>query len=400
MSLLVYSSNVSWFDLVVAIVVVAATVHGIRLGALVQVGSFVGFFIGLGIGVAVALGFVRHVNQDLVRTILGLVVVFGCAGIGGAIGRILGGWGATTMKRLHLGAIDAGVGAAIGALGVFFSLWLISGLLISSGTPWLSGQVQDSALVRTVDHVFPPVPSALSRVESIVGVGNFPSVFADLIAPSTTPVAVASAEQAAGLSHGALGSTIKVLAAACGGAQEGTAFVVAPGVVATNAHVVAGMTQPAVVVNGRSYPATAVYDNPEIDLALLRTDAPLGPALSLSTTTPSSGTPAAIVGFPENGAQTVTPAAVSQQVLAVGRDIYGANLVTRDVLALTAAIAPGDSGSPLMGANNHVLGMVFSRSSVTASLSYALSASTIEGPIARAATLHAPVSTGTCVSGA
>ena len=108
----------SWFDLIVAVVVVAATVHGIRLGALVQVGSFVGFFVGLGIGVALALGFVRHVNQDVVRTIVGLVVVFGCSAAGGVIGRVLGGWGATTVAATMLVAALAGIRVfATGGIG-------------------------------------------------------------------------------------------------------------------------------------------------------------------------------------------------------------------------------------------------------------------------------------------
>lgn len=390
----------SWFDLIAALVVVLAAVHGIRLGAFVQVGSFLGFFVGFGGGIALALGFVRHINQGVLRTTLGLLVLFGGAALGGAIGRVLGGWGATTMKRLHLGGLDAAVGAAIGVLGVFFSLWLISGVLISSSTPWLSSEVQSSALVRTVDHVFPPVPTALSRVENIVGVGGFPSVFADLVTPTTTQVSVPSAHFAASLAQSVLGSTVKVLAPACGGAQEGTAFVVAPGVVATNAHVVAGMPSPAVVEAGRSYPAVAVYVNAETDLALLRTTAPLGPVLHLDNQAPAVGTQAAIVGYPENASQTVTPAAISAEVVAVGRDIYGAKLVTRSVVVLTAAIQPGDSGSPLVGANGRVLGLVFSRSSVTASLGYALSSSELTPALARVASLGAPVSTGACISGA
>ena len=81
----------------------------------------------------------------------------------------------------------------------------------------------------------------------------------------------------------ALFSTVKILGTACSNEQEGSGFVVGPGLVATNAHVVAGESNgnTQVVLDDNAYNATAVFFDPAFDLAVLRTDAPLGPALTI-----------------------------------------------------------------------------------------------------------------------
>ena len=57
----------------------------------------------------------------------------------------------------------------------------------------------------------------------------------------------------------ARGSVVRVLGTACGLGIEGSGWVAAPGVVVTNAHVVAGETRHEVQVGGRrrGYPARA-----------------------------------------------------------------------------------------------------------------------------------------------
>ena len=52
---------------------------------------------------------------------------------------------------------------------------------------------------------------------------------------------------------------------------EGCGFVISPGHVLTNAHVVAGVTQGQMVytVDGHPFPATVVLYDPQIDIAVL-----------------------------------------------------------------------------------------------------------------------------------
>jgi len=388
-----------WLDLVLAVLVVAAALRGLQLGAMIQVSSFVGFWVGLAGGVLVALVVARPLAAGSARTAVTIVVVLGAAAAAGLVGRTVGGWAATTMKRLHLGALDAGVGAVLGAVSVLLSAWLVAGFLVQSSVPWLSSAVARSAVLRSVDHVLPPVPSALSQAQGLLASSGFPSVFASVLPPSASQAERPTSAAAQALGAPAVGSVVKVFAAACGGYEEGTAFVVAQRTLVTNAHVVAGMASPAVIVDGHPVPATPVMVDPALDLAVLKVHADVGPSLPFATTPASTGEKAAFVGFPGNGPLHVGRAAITATFDALGRDIYNSSLTRRQVYELNAAVHPGSSGSPLMGPGGQVLGIVFSRSTVSATVGYALTSSAVLPAIAQALPLVRRVSTGACASG-
>ena len=390
---------VGWVDLLLVVLVVFAVINGLRLGAAVQVLSFLGFWLGLALGVGIALVAARPLAAGPGRIILTLLLVLGCATAASAAGGVLGNWGAVALKRWHLGAVDSTVGAAIGVVAVLLSAWLVAGFIVQAQAGWLSESVARSALLRTVDSIMPPVPSALSRVQSLLSQEGFPTVFAVTAPPAATPILPPTPAASAAIAAPVKASVVKVLGQGCGGYVEGSGFVAGPGLVVTNAHVVAGVKSPQVYVGPTGYPATAVLIDPSLDLALLRTSAPLGPALSLNSSLVARGTPAAVVGFPENGGQRTAEAAVAASFDAQGRDIYGGGLVTRQVYELTAIILPGDSGAPVVTAGGQVIGLVFSRSTVDAGVGYALTANAISASMARAAQDTAPVSTGACATG-
>ena len=98
---------------------------------------------------------------------------------------------------------------------------------------------------------------------------------------------------------------MKVIGQACGYLQEGSGFVVAPGLVVTNAHVVAGEPSTDVMVQGVTYPATTVLFDPTFDLAVLRTTAPLGPPLELDPDDVERGHEGCGARLPEDGPLTV-----------------------------------------------------------------------------------------------
>ena len=388
-----------WVDIVLAVLVVAAAVHGLRLGAVIQVASFVGFWSGLALGVAVALVAAKPLAAGNARAAITLVLVLGLAALFGMAGRVLGGWAAVAMRRWHLGSVDAAFGAALGAVSVLLSAWLISGFLVQAQFGWLANALGRSAVLRTVDSAMPPIPSALAEVQGLLSSQGFPSVFADVIPPVADPSLQPTSAAAAAIGAPVESSVYKVFGAACGGYQEGTGFVVGPGMVVTNAHVIAGEANPTLVINSLAVPAVPVLVDPELDIAVLKVAAPLGAPLTLDATMAPRGTQAAVVGFPLNGGQHITGAGISASFDAVGRDIYGAALVTRQVYELSASIEPGDSGSPLLVAGGHVLGVVFSRSTVAAGVGYALTAAAVTPTIERAASLTRRVSTGACTPG-
>lgn len=393
------SNPVDVVDIVLVVLLVAAAVHGLRLGALIQVLTFGGFLIGLTVGALLSEALVGRIHSPTVRSVATLALVMGLAILFGTVGRVVGGRSHAALRRHHLGQLDAVLGVAVAVVAVLVSAWLVSDVVASSRYTWLNSAISKSDILRSVDDLLPPVPSLFAHVQTFLSAEGFPPVFVNLSAPLAGKVALPTSSSTAHLADPAVFSTVKVLGEACGYQQEGSGFVVGPGLVVTNAHVVAGEPQTQIREGTGSYPATVVYYDPEFDMALLRTPAPLGPPLALDSAYATRGTEGAVLGYPENGSLTIRPAGVTANLLAEGRDIYDNALVTRDVYQIDADVEPGNSGGPLMGPGGQVLGIVFSRSTVYPSVGYALASPGVASRLARAGHNTAAVSTGACVEG-
>jgi S1-C subfamily serine protease len=221
-------------------------------------------------------------------------------------------------------------------------------------------------------------------------------VFAQIPPQLAGPVSTPTAAEADSIAAGAQDSTVKVIGGACGVTQEGTAFEVKPGVVVTNAHVIAGEASPQIVVNGVLFAATPIYFDPDLDLALLRTSAPMGKPLDFDPNYEPRGTEGAITGYPMDGPLTVVPAGVAARLTATGRDIYNQGLVVRTVYEIDGPVEPGNSGSPLLSTKGKVIGVVFSRSTTNSGVGYALTSPEVLAKVVEAENRTAPVSTQSC----
>jgi len=387
---------VNWVDLVLLVAVVAAAVHGLRLGALVQVFTFGGFWLGLVLGTLLSIALVSSLHPGPVKSIVALVVVLGGASLLGVGGRIVGGWSNVALRRHHLGGLDSGLGVAVAVVAVLLSAWVLGSVLSQSRYTWLGTAISRSDVLRTVDQVMPPVPSVFAHVQAFLSAEGVPPVFAQLPPQLVSPVPTPTTGQASAIAAGAEGSTVKVIGGACGVAQEGTAFVVKPGVVLTNAHVIAGERSPGIVVNGVLFPATPIFFDPNLDIALLRTSAPLGKPLTIDSSRVGRGTQGAIVGYPQNGPLTVTPAAVATKLSAASRNIYNQGLVTKEVYEVDGVVLPGNSGSPLVARNGEVIGVIFSRSTTSSNVGYALTSPEVLSEVLAAENRTAPVDTQSC----
>jgi S1-C subfamily serine protease len=106
-----------------------------------------------------------------------------------------------------------------------------------------------------------------------------------------------------------------------------------------------------------------------------------------------------LLGYPEDGPLSIGPAGVTDEITAVGKDIYNNGSVTRGVYALDADVLPGNSGGPLMGPGGQVVGVVFSRSTVYPNVGYALTSPGVLARVQAADTHRTAVSTGPCIAG-
>jgi S1-C subfamily serine protease len=280
------------------------------------------------------------------------------------------------------------------------STWLVASVISSPNSrfTWLSSAVARSDILHSVDRMLPHAPPVFSDLQNYLNEQGFPQVFSTLITPATGSVTLPTGSATRSLAQPATASTVKILGIACGDEQEGSGFVAGKGLVVTNAHVVAGESSTQVVVAGTSYRATVVLFDPSYDLAILRTNAPLGPILTIDPDTVGRGTQAAILGYPENGSLKIGPAGISNQVTAIGKDIYNQGAVTRGVYELDASVRPGNSGGPVVIAGGEIVGVVFSRSTIYANLGYALTSPGVLARVQLAESRQGAVSTQKCAA--
>jgi S1-C subfamily serine protease len=283
--------------------------------------------------------------------LIGGIVAVSFEGVAFAIRRQLLG----SAGRYRGVAIAESTGGALLLVALALGLaWLFGAVALNApGAKDLRKAVQRSAILRRLNDAFPPssaLINALHRIDPRIAVQG-PSP--DVAAPDSK-VARDPEVQAAGK------SVVRVLGTACGLGVEGSGWIAAPGVVVTNAHVVAGETDTTVTPNGSSasLDATAVHYDPTNDLALLRVSGLGGSPLSLSPQV-TSGTAGAVLGYPENGPFTIAPARVGATGPVITQDSYGRGPVTRQLTSLRGEVRSGNSGGPLVDGDGRVMGTVF-----------------------------------------
>jgi S1-C subfamily serine protease len=147
---------------------------------------------------------------------------------------------------------------------------------------------------------------------------------------------------------------------ACGLGVEGSGWVAAPGVVVTNAHVVAGENDTRVEAGGSApgLAAQAIDFDRHNDIAILRVPGLAARPLALAPGSPS-GTSAAILGYPEDGPFDAEPGRIGQTADIDTEDAYGNGPVQRSVTEFLGRVRPGNSGGPLVDSSGHVVATVF-----------------------------------------
>ena len=390
----------SIIDLVLLGVIALAVFGGYRLGFITRVVSWIGLAAGLALGVWLLPKFLDQLgsaNHGLVLVLsIGLLLVG--ASLGQALGFVVGGRLSPRRRDGAFGLLDRTLGAIAGLAGVVVILWLVIPVFVAS-PGWVSTQTSKSWIARTVDNSLPPAPDAMQALRSVIGDGSFPDVF-DALRPSpnlgTPPASTGlTLETAAAVAR----SVVKVEGPACNKLQDGSGFVTREGLIATNAHVVAGERTTTIIRDdGRRFEGSVVAFDPERDLAIVKVSGFDRPALQLATEANASGagTTGGVFGHPGGEPLRIAPFKVARVINATGRDIYGSNRTERKVLELSASLRPGDSGSALTNPQGVVVGVAFAIARDVENVAYALAPSELQEVLA---TVNgATISTGPCVS--
>jgi S1-C subfamily serine protease len=389
---------VDLLDWVLIGLLVLAAFTGFRRGALLQLFTYAGLLAGLVLGAVLAPRFAGLAEDRFTQSLIALGSFFAIAGIGDAVGWIIGSRIWIAARRSRFGPLDSATGVAVGLAAVLLATWFIGFNLANGPFPQVAREVRGSVIVRGINDVLPRPPSVLAEIRNFLNRFGFPEVFAGLPPAPAGPVKAPSKAQASKAFHAVARSTVQVVGAACGHVQEGSGFVVSPSYVVTNAHVVAGMGSPRVQEqSGGSQPGVPVLFDPKIDVAVLRVQHQPGPVLRLSKGEVGRGAKGAVVGYPGGGDLAGSAAAVLRVLNAVGRDIYGDSTVTRDVYEMQSIVRPGNSGGPFALVNGRVAGLVFAASTTDPKVGYAITSTEISSDVRKGTHRTNRVSTGPCV---
>jgi S1-C subfamily serine protease len=382
-------------DLVIVVFCLLLALYGYMQGFIVGVLSLIGFGAGALIGTRLGPLVLPGGAHSQYAPLFGLL---GALLAGGVLASGLEGLGLHARSALRLPGLrtfDGVLGAALTACVGLGVAWILGAVVLQSGgSTVLRKDVERSAILRELDQLLPPsgpILNALARFDPL------PSVTGPSAQVSPPPRGIATAPGV----RAAAPSVVRVIGTACGLGIEGSGWIAAPGLVVTNAHVVAGEADTTVQVGGNppGLPAQVLDFDSHDDVAVLRVPGLSERALSLASN-PAPSTPAAILGYPLDGPFNVQPGRIGQTVLASTQDAYGNGPVLRSIEPLRGLVRPGNSGGPLVDAGGQVVGTVFAAITGTPASSggdgLAVPNAVVGAQLRQAESRSGPVGSGQC----
>ncbi len=382
-------TGVDW--LIVAFTALLA-LYGYLQGFLVGGMSLLGFALGAFVGTRIGPLLLPNGSHNQYAPLFGLV---GALLAGGVLASGFEGVGLRARAALRLPGMrtfDGLLGAVLTACVGLGIAWIVGAVALqSSNSLSLRQTLQRSVILRHLDEWLPPsgpILNALARFDPL------PSLHGRIagVPPPTQGIVAARGVRAAAP------SVVRVVGDACGLGVEGSGWVAAPGIVVTNAHVVAGETDTRVQPGGNApgLGAEAIGFDPSDDIAVLRVPGLSARSLALAAN-PAAGTSAAILGYPEDGAFNAQPGRVGRTLDVDTENAYGQGPVRRSVTQLLGLVRPGNSGGPMVAADGEVMATVFA--AVTGSPSgggFAVPNALVRAQLSSAEARGSAVGTGPC----
>ncbi len=385
-------------DWLLVVLVLAYAVSGYWQGFVTGAFSTLGLILGGLGGIWLAPVLLGDASPSLWVSLGALVVVLVSASIGQALFQFVGARLRDTITWQPVRAVDALGGAVLSVVAVLIVAWMLGVAISGSRIPGIGPQVRESEVLGRVDAVMPPQAQAVLRsFDDVVGSSFFPRYLEPFAREQITQVAPAQRRVLRDPEVVAAAQSVYKVRSSnrCGSGVEGSAFLYAPGKLMTNAHVVAGVDDPQVVVDGSPTAATLVYYDPDVDVAVLDVDGLDGPTLRFDLSG-ERGQQGAVLGFPQDGPFDARAVRIRDEQRLRSPDIYGLGTVTREVFSLRGLVRPGNSGGPLVSTQGRVLGVVFAASVSDTDTGYALTARQVGEAAATGLESDTEVSSGEC----
>jgi S1-C subfamily serine protease len=342
--------TVNAVDVLLLLGVAAFSILGAHRGLAAQALSLGGLALGALLGSLIA----PHLFPDNsawlpVAGLMGaLVGAFVLGTLAGVLGRPVRLFLATHPP---LAAVDRVGGIALGGLIALTIGWLLAVLALHQPALGLRAEVRSSAILPRLLSAVPPdrVLQALNRFDPLP---LLPGLQETLPPPDATILESPGTRAAAR-------SVVKLQGTACGVGTQGSGWVVRAGLVATNAHVIAGHESTRLFApNGQILRARPVYVDATNDIALLRVPGLEAGVLTTNTRADRSR-PVALMGYPQNGPLTATAATTGAARTVLSPDAYGRRTRPRVVVPLRGQVRPGESGGPVVDRRGRVVAMIF-----------------------------------------
>jgi S1-C subfamily serine protease len=397
----------SWVDIVVVLLAIAAAISGWRHGLAVAALSFLGVIGGALLGLKIAPLVVGLFEGDTSRVVVSVLIVIALVALGETLGVYLGRALRDRMRLNAVRTVDSTFGSILQAITALVVAWLIALPLATSSNVALSSALKNSSVLSTVDSVMPdPVRALPNELRSMFDASGFPDVLSPF---SSTPVAEVPAPSPELVKdpvvQRARASVLKIRgrAPSCSRALEGTGFVVGDERVMTNAHVVAGTSDVSVEVpksggGSQTEAARVVYYDEQVDVAVLAVPGLQARTLPFNFSGAQTGDNAVALGYPLDGPFSSSPAKVRQRIQLRGPDIYESSTVTRDVYTIRGTVRSGNSGGPLVNPQGQVIGVVFGAAVDQGDTGFVLTADQVRAALNAAPTSTGRVSTGSCAA--
>jgi hypothetical protein len=331
---------------------------GFARGFLIGVLSLAGFAAGAYLGTRFGPQLLTEGNQSPFAPLFGLLGALiggtllsaGAEGIAGAM--------RTAIVSPALRTIDGLLGSVLAVALALAIAWLLSVIVLQTpGIRDYRRTIQKSAILKELNQILPSdkVLKALARFDP------FPHITgpdANVPPPKGSVVSDPDIQRAGN-------SVVQILGNSCGLGVSGSGWVASPGVVVTNAHVVAGQNPGDTVVRmrdrGNRYPAIAIAFDSRNDVAVLRVPGlPAGPLRYARQV--KVGEPGAALGYPLSGPFRARATRIGPTEVVLTQDAYGRRLVRRKIVAFRGNVQPGNSGGPIVDVAGRVAATVFAKS--------------------------------------
>lgn len=391
------------FDVALLAVFIFALVVGWQQGAVSSIMAILGVVLGLVIGVPLAPLAMAQVENQSGKVLLGLGTVILFALIGHAVGTVAGQSLRNTIRSPLAVGLDSSLGAIVQSVTALVVTWMIAVPLATAVPGQFADWVRESKGMNLIDQVAPDEWSdGFSGILRQLRDDGMPAIAPPFGYKQNVPDEPADPNVISqGVVDSIRPSIVRVLGEApqCERLLQGTGFVIAPDLILTNAHVVAGATTVRLETVVGMADANVVHYDPLDDVALLRTtDLPLEP-MQWADQEARPGDDAVVLGFPESGPFKATPARLTENIIIRGPDIYSSTRHERQSYVLKADVRHGNSGGPLITPQGQILGLVFGAGVNNDQTGYALTHAEVQPHIDEAMDNYGAISTQECVAG-